>query len=295
MRSRNLCLPLLAAIIALMCGLNSAQAADAEMPLELYQKIKIHFDRLYGPADSLVSAAPGQSKAEVEKELRSDAAANKEVLIRALKAAKPVQRELAAMALEYCGDKKSAVAALLPVVDGDTDLGVRRAAVAVLARLPDASAVEPLIKALSDDADSLRGIAATALGNIKDNRAVEPLLKVLKNDAKAMVRLQSAMALSKIKDASALDGLKSALDAEKDERVKMAIAGALRGLIGADTDKTSAVPSAGEAAGELTSLANEMKEIEAKLREDRHDQAVQAQGKGVEDKLTALIEKLDKG
>jgi HEAT repeat protein len=269
-------------------------AADGDLPLDVYQKFKAHFDLLYGAGNSLLSGAPVRSKEEVEKDLRADAAAQKDVLIRGLKAEKPVQRELATMALEYCGDKKAAVAALIPVVS-DSDASVRRAATAVLARLPDAAAVDALIKGLADDVDNVRGISATALGNIKDNRAIEPLLAILKDDSKPMVRLQAALALAKIRDASALKSLKAALDNEKDERVKMAIAGALRATMGADDAATSAVPNSGDAANELASLAHEMKEVEAKLREDRFDQAVQVQGKGIEDKLAALILKLDKG
>ena len=279
--------------VLLLC--TSVFAAEADLPLDVYQKFKAHFDLLYGAGNTLLSGAPVRSKEEVEKDLRADAAANKDVLIRALKAEKPVQRELAVMALEYCGDKKAAVAALVPLVTGDSDASVRRSAAAMLAKLPDAASVDALVKGLSDGDDNVRGIAASALGKIKDTRAVEPLLSVLKGDPKPMVRLQSALALAKIKDSSALNGLKSALDAETDERVKMAIAGALRAIMDGDDAKTSPVPSAGDAANELASLAREMKEVEAKLREDRHDQAVQVQGKGIEDKIAALILKLDQG
>jgi HEAT repeat protein len=281
---------------ALLILCSPAFTAEADLPLDVYQKFKNHFDLLYGAGNSLLSGAPVRSKEEIQKDLRADAAANKDVLIRGLKAEKAVQRELAAMALEYCGDKKAAVAALLPLVSSDKDASVRRAAIAVLARLPDAASVDTLIKGLSDDTDSVRGVSATALGNIKDNRAVDPLLSILKDDPQPMVRLQSALALAKIKDSGSLKGLKEALEAEKDERVKMAIAGAMRAAMGGGDDAdTSPVPSADEAAGELASLAREMKEVESKLREDRHDQSVQTQGKSIEDKLAALILKLDKG
>jgi hypothetical protein len=109
-----------------------------------------------------------------------------------------------------------------------------------------------------------------------------------------MVRLQAAMAMSKIKDPVALDPLKAALEKEKDERVKMAIAGAIRAVMGGNQAKEDEAPTADQAANELAGLASEMKEVETKLREDRHDQAVQVQGKGIEDKLQTLIEKIEK-
>ena len=49
-----------------------------------------------------------------------------------------------------------------------------------------------------------------------------------------------------------------------------------------------------EVTRELGDLAKEMKDVEEKLRNDRHDQAVQVQGTGIEKRLAQLIEKLDK-
>jgi bilin biosynthesis protein len=273
------------------------EAGGGDMSLELYQKIKAHFDVLYGASSALVAVSP-PNKAETEKALRSDCAENKDALIKALSSKKPLHRELAARALEYCGDKKAAVEALSGILNSDTDESVRRAIAGALAKLPDARSVDALVKGLGDPNDSIRGICASALGNIKDTRATEPLLKLLKDDAKPMVRLQTALSLSKIKDPASLEPLKKALDAEKDDRVKMAIAGALRGVMkDSDKEKETAEekgPTAGEAANELQKLAKDMKEVEEKLREDRHDQAVQAQGSGIENKLVTLIEKLNK-
>ena len=284
--ARWLFLTLLLAMCLPFVAIN-ASASEADLPLDVYQKFKAHFDVLVA----------GKSNAESEeKALRADAVAQKDVLIRALKAEKPVQRRLAVMALEYCGDKKAAVAALVPLLNGgDSDASVRRAATVVLGRLPDAGAVDALISELSDDDENVRGSAALALGNINDSRAVAPLVSRIKNEAKPIARLQAALALGKLKDASAIEALKAALDTETDERVKMAIASALRATTGGDDEKTSPVPSVGDAASEIAALAHEMKDVEQKLREDRHDQAVLVQGKGIEDKLAALILKLDKG
>ena len=139
----------------------------------------------------------------------------------------------------------------------------------------------------------MRGVAATALGNIKDNRASDALAQTLLKDQKPMVRMQAATALGKIKDPKSLESLKMALDDEKDERVKMAVAGAVRALIG-EGDATAKVPTPDEAAKQLMPmLAKDMRSVEDKLRGDRHDDAVQVEGKQIEDHLASLIEKLN--
>ena len=264
-----------------------------EMPLALYQKLKGHFDGLYGAKATLLPGVPAMDKADIEKALNADAAANKAVLVKALGSSQAIQREVAARALEYCGDKATAVEALSKVVADDADESVRRAAAAALAKIPDAAAQDSLIKALSDSVETVRALSARALGNIKDTHATEALMRALNNDTVPMVRMQAAMALKKIKDPASLDALKKALDSEKDENVKIAIAGAVRELIG-DSSEVADIPSAEQAGGTLTKLATEMKSVEEKLRGDRHDQAVQAEGQNIEKQLTQLIEKLEK-
>ena len=271
----------------------AAAQQTPDLPLDVYQKIKADFDALYGANATLVSGLRTRDRQEVERDLRADAAANKDLLLLALHSSAGLKRELAVMALEYCGDKQVVVEALQPLLSGDPESGVRRAVAAVLARLPDAASSDALVKALDDTDDTVRGLSTAALGNIRDNRATAPLLRVLKDDPKPLVRLQSAMALSKIQDESAVKGLKAALDSEADERVKMAIAGALRASMGLEDERAEAQPPVSQTASELSQLAQEMKEIESKLRDDRYDQSVQAQGKGIEDKLSTLIEKLD--
>lgn len=295
----------LSIVVMVLCAAVALRAADAdpketpkngnEMSLELYQKLKGHFEALYGAQAALLPGLQPASKSDTEKTLRADAAANKDALVKALGSSAVIHRELAARALEYCGDKKLAVEGLSKSVVDDKDDGVRRAAAAALAKLPDAAAVDALIKGLSDSAESVRGTCATALGNVKDPRASQPLLTLLGSDAKPIPRMLAANALSKIKDKASLEGLTKAMEAEKDERVKMALAGAVRSVMGGDTAKTEAVPTAGEAANELANLAKEMKEVEQKLRDDRHDQSVQVQGNQIEQKLAMLIQKLDKG
>jgi HEAT repeat protein len=74
-------------------------------------------------------------------------------------------------------------------------------------------AVEPLITALKDENPIVRRNAAVALGKIKDASAVNPLITALK-DENPIVRRNAAVALGEIKDTSAAEPLTAAL---KDE------------------------------------------------------------------------------
>lgn len=266
-----------------------------EMPLELYQKLKGHFDDLYGAKSGLLPGVQQRDKAEIESALKSDVAESKGVLIKALGSSLVIHREIAARALEYCGDKNGAVEALGKSLVADSDESVRRASAAALAKLADAASVDSLIKGLDDSVETVRALSARALGNIKDSHASEGLLKTLNGDSASMVRMQAALAMKKIKDPASLEGLKKALDSERDENVKIAIAGAVRELVGGKDAKVDQVPTADDTAGELVKLAKDMKDLEEKLRGDRHDQAVQVQGGNIEKQLAQLIEKLDKG
>lgn len=66
-----------------------------------------------------------------------------------------------------------------------------------LGNIGDKQAVEPLIKALSNEDKIIRESAATALGKIKDTRAVQPLLTTLK-DKVPKVRNAAQTALAEI-------------------------------------------------------------------------------------------------
>ena len=133
--------------------------------------------------------------------------------------------------------------------------GVRRDAADALGKIDDERAVEPLIKALSNDDWNVRLYAAAALGEIGDARAVEPLIKALEggNSAAAValgrmgtgravrplikalkdddwgVQRYTARALGEIGDACAVESLIEALGGEN-EYVREAAKEALRKL-----------------------------------------------------------------
>jgi HEAT repeat protein len=104
------------------------------------------------------------------------------------------------------------VAAVEPLIKalGDEDDDVRWLAADALGEIGDERAVEPLIKALRDDNVHC---AAEALGNIGDVRAVEPLIKALE-DEEWRVRYYAARALIIIMDARAVEPLIGALEDE---------------------------------------------------------------------------------
>jgi HEAT repeat protein len=75
--------------------------------------------------------------------------------------------------------------------------------------------VEPLIKALEDENEDVRRIAAFALGRIGDIRAVEPLIKVLEDEDRD-VRWDAAIALGRIGDIRAVEPLIKVLEDENE-------------------------------------------------------------------------------
>jgi HEAT repeat protein len=122
-------------------------------------------------------------------------------------------RPQTAEALGEIGDP-SATDPLIKLLDDVRD-GVRWEAAEALGKIGDKRAVEPLIKKLNDKHHYVRCSAVWALGRLKDERAVEPLIERLW-DSYATGRSAAVEALLKI-GKPALEGLRAALAAEKDE------------------------------------------------------------------------------
>lgn len=270
-----------------------AKYGDAanNLPLKLYKDLKRKLDAAQG------IQTPGTAKltkGDAQKALVEAAKANAAALTKALRASQAIHRQLAARALRFAKDKKTVLGPLHKALDAEPDVEVRQSVVAAVAAMKDAASVEPLVVALGDKDKVVRTVAVQGLGAIKDSRALDPLLEVLSNDDDAMIRMRAASALARIGDPKSVDALLKAMDSEKDQRVRMAIAGAVRKIRGRDTPATAGVPNAKAHDNVLNQLAKEMKGVEEKLRDDRHDQAVQVDQKGIEDKLTKLIEMLKK-
>ncbi|HEY3319376.1 MAG TPA: HEAT repeat domain-containing protein [Planctomycetota bacterium] len=273
------------------------------MTLELYRSLRASVIVI---AEAATEAASGEETEDaiptppknlkpVMEKLTNDVRENEDEILRALASPLAIQRELAARVLALAGDHAAVVKALTLTLSKDSDDDVRAAAAFTLGRLADADAVEVLIMALGDSAENVRLHCASALGSIKDERAVSGLLRVLQSDLRPGVRLQAALSLGKIKHPTSLETLSFALDSESDERVKLAIAAAIRAVSGNDaTALPQEIPEQADYQKDLADLSDNMHEVAGKLREDRHDTTVQIDQENIDSRLTDLIRELEK-
>ncbi len=119
-------------------------------------------------------------------------------------------------------EAKSAVAALTEVLRRDTSEDVRESAAWALGSIEDASAAAALGEALnSDQRPEVRATAAWALGQFELREAPSGLIEAV-SDANADVRTRAAWALSEIRDARALDPLRTALRKETNATARKA-------------------------------------------------------------------------
>ncbi|MBI5653944.1 MAG: HEAT repeat domain-containing protein [Chloroflexi bacterium] len=101
---------------------------------------------------------------------------------------------------------KRDVKGLIKALRYEKDWEIRKSAAAALGKICDASAVEPLVAALKDSNEHVRGYATEALGKIRDVRAVEPLITTLA-DSHLGVRTNAVYVLGMIGDARAVKPL----------------------------------------------------------------------------------------
>lgn len=119
--------------------------------------------------------------------------------------------------------EKLDVEALIKALEYKKDDEIRAKATIVLGRigteLGDERVIEPLIKALGDTYDAVRGYATKLLGEM-GKAAIEPLIKALES-SDWCVRAQAANALGLIGDKKALKRLKKLCNDDEDLRVKL--------------------------------------------------------------------------
>lgn len=137
---------------------------------------------------------------------------------------------IGAAMLGKIGDKR-AVEPLINTMLRTKDQLARSEAAKALGFLKDPEAVEPLISALRDDWRGVRCNAVRALGIIGNKRAVEPLMERLQ-DADWHVRSSTAWVLGNFGDITAVEPLCEALKDNHDD-VRRNVAEAL-GKIGSD-------------------------------------------------------------
>jgi bilin biosynthesis protein len=101
---------------------------------------------------------------------------------------------------------------------------IRIAAITVLAEQIQAttnnSAKSALLKALSDDASEVRAEAATMAGKTLEPEDASNQLCMMLQDESDQVRKNTSLALMKMEATNAIDPIKDAIKAEKDEQVK---------------------------------------------------------------------------
>jgi hypothetical protein len=114
------------------------------------------------------------------------------------------------------GPTDPAIVPLLgPLLEHDPDPSVRRAAASGLRMTGDQSAVQPLLRALSDSDKATRIHAVMGLGDFQARTAVEPLSQLLDDPGCAQV---AAKALADIGDERALAALKQAASSARSRR-----------------------------------------------------------------------------
>lgn len=145
-------------------------------------------------------------------------------LIEALSDSDKSVREQATLSLSAIG--KAAVGPLADAMK-DPKWETRYRAAEALGRIADEKAIRPLVQGLKDNRDHVRYMAAKGLKDLGDSDTIEPLIILLK-DENLYVRMMSVRALGALGGKKAVDALQAALPEETDEKVRAAIAEALK-------------------------------------------------------------------
>jgi HEAT repeat protein len=142
-----------------------------------------------------------------------------EPLIHALADFDKSVREQAMLALSTLG--KAAIEPLAEAMK-EPKWETRYRAAEALGMIADEKAVKPLIQGLKDSRDHVRYMAAKGLREFGDSDSIDPMIILLK-DENNYVRMMVARALGAIGGKKAHTALATALESEKDEKVKEAI------------------------------------------------------------------------
>ena len=133
-------------------------------------------------------------------------------------------REQATFALSRIGK-----AAIVPLSEAmkEPKWETRYRAAEALGKIADEKAVKPLIQGLKDNRDHVRYMAAKGLKDLGDSDAIEPMVILLK-DENRYVRMMAVRALGVLGGNKVNEALNAALATEEDEKVREAIAEALK-------------------------------------------------------------------
>jgi len=133
-------------------------------------------------------------------------------------------REQAMLALSSIG--KAAIEPLSEAMK-EPQWETRYRAAEALGKIADEKAVQPLIQALKDNRDHVRYMAVKGLRSLRDSDTIEPMI-ILLEDENRYVRMMAVRALGAIGGKNVHTALKKALESEKDEKVREAIAEAMK-------------------------------------------------------------------
>ena len=128
-------------------------------------------------------------------------------------------REQAMLALSSLG--KAAIEPLSEAMK-EPKWETRYRAAEALGKIADEKAVKPLIQGLKDNSEHVRYMAAKGLREFGDSDAIDPMVILLK-DENNYVRMMVARGLGAIGGEKVQAALATALEAEKDDKVKEAI------------------------------------------------------------------------
>ena len=142
-----------------------------------------------------------------------------EPLIHALADFDKSVREQAMLALSSLG--KAAIEPLSEAMK-EPKWETRYRAAEALGKIADEKAVQPLIQGLKDNREHVRYMAAKGLREFGDSDTIDPMIILLKDENK-YVRMMVARALGAIGGKKVNAALATALEAEKDDKVKEAI------------------------------------------------------------------------
>ncbi len=146
------------------------------------------------------------------------------VLIQSLSDPDKGVRNQAVLALSAIG--QAAIEPLKKAME-DPKWETRYRAVEALGRIADEQVVPTLIKALRDERDHVRYMAAKGLRDVQDSQSIDPLIALLA-DENEFVRMMAAKGLGVLGGEKVRTALEKALESEKNDRVKAAIADAMK-------------------------------------------------------------------
>jgi HEAT repeat protein len=195
------------------------EAANALGQLES-EKILEPLIRIFKSEDSFIRKGAVRALGKVNSDEMPECISNRvfDFIDNALKDENKFVCREAAKALQNLSEsrRERAFESLIRALDNEDD-EVRRLAAESLGLFECERTVSPLINALKSEDATVRWFAAGTLGRIKSRKALQPLIDVLVSDNNGSVREEAARALGKMKSRKAVEPLIDALMDQNNE------------------------------------------------------------------------------